>query len=80
VSQHPLSLLCLCLQVGAHLVKDVFSNFVATPLVGKAQDAALEATGLDGLAGKVCAERSSCPGGGLGPAWQQHCTRKQHEC
>lgn len=40
-------------QVGAHMAKDAFSNFVATPLTNQAQDTVLEATGLDGVANQV---------------------------
>ncbi|EFN58545.1 expressed protein [Chlorella variabilis] len=40
-------------QVGAHMAKDAFGNFVAAPLANQAQDAALEATGLDGIANQL---------------------------
>lgn len=35
------------------MAKDAFGNFVAAPLANQAQDAALEATGLDGIANQV---------------------------
>ncbi|KAL4420755.1 hypothetical protein ABPG75_010411 [Micractinium tetrahymenae] len=46
-------------QVGAHLAKDAFSNFVATPLTNQAQDTVLEATGLDGIANQMGSLTSS---------------------
>lgn len=57
-------------QVGAHLAKDAFSNYVATPLTNQAQDTVLEATGLDGIANQVggCAAR-----GGLAPGRTDVC-------
>lgn len=40
-------------QVGAHLAKDAFSNFVAAPLADQAQGQVLQATGLSGVANQL---------------------------
>ncbi|PSC74436.1 domain precursor [Micractinium conductrix] len=40
-------------QVGAHVAKDAFSNYVAMPLANQAQDQVLQATGLQGVANQL---------------------------